>query len=363
MSKTVVKVGIIGCGRIAGHHCRAIYETVGAELVAVCDLNEERAKEFEQIFGVKSYLSYHNMLIQNPEINTVAIVTPSGMHFEHADEIITKYKKNIIVEKPTFMRPTDVQKAYELAKKTGVNIFAVFQNRNNLAVQRVKRGLLVGELGDLRVISVRVRWCREQRYYNLAPWRGTFAMDGGCLTNQGIHHIDLLRYLGGEIAKVCSVHRTLGVEAEIEDTVTATIQFENGAIGALEITTAARPIDYEASISLVGENGLAQIGGIAVNELQLYSPDPVSCETNSEDFSGNVYGNGHNKIYEQIVDHFNGVADYPMAYDDVLKTIQLLNSFYCSDEEGGWLGVNGVRDSKRLGRSDNVLSDLYRTKH
>ena len=126
-------------------------------------------------------------------------------------------------------------------------------------------------------------------------------MDGGCLTNQGIHHIDLFGSLGGEVARVSAVHATLGADIEVEDTATASIEFENRAVGALEITTAARPIDFEASLSLVCENGLAQIGGIAVNELQIYTPDPGACAANSEDFSGNVYGFGHVKLYEEIV--------------------------------------------------------------
>ena len=104
------------------------------------------------------------------------------------------------------------------------------------------------------------------------------------MANQGIHHIDLLRHLGGEVRQVCCLNKTLGADIEVEDTATATIEFQCGITGSLEITTAARPIDFEASLSLVCEKGLAQIGGIAVNELQVYTPDPDSCKKNSEDF-------------------------------------------------------------------------------
>ena len=268
MQNKSVRIGIIGCGRVSGHHCRSIVETAGAELVAVCDLIPEKANLYHEQFGAKAYGNYHQMLIENPQIDTVAIITPSGMHYEHALDIISRYRRNIIVEKPTFMRPSQVTEAYTRAADSGVRIFAVFQNRHNLAVKRVLQGLAQGELGRVRSVAVRVRWCRPQRYYDLAPWRGTFSMDGGCLTNQGIHHIDLLRLTGGEVSSVSGVNRTLGVSIEVEDTAAASIAFKSGAIGTLEITTAARPIDYEASLSLVCENGLAQIGGIAVNELQ-----------------------------------------------------------------------------------------------
>lgn len=361
MTDNIVKVGIIGCGRVSGHHCKSIADTSGAELIAVCDLIPEKADVYRDSFGARAYDNYHQMLVENPGINTVAVITPSGMHYEHALDIINRYRKNIIVEKPTFMRPSQVTEVYAKAAAAGIQVFAVFQNRHNLAVTRVLRGIAAGELGLVRSMAVRVRWCRPQRYYDLAPWRGTFSMDGGCLTNQGIHHIDLLRLMGGEVSRVCGVHKTLGAEIEVEDTVSACLAFESGAIGTVEITTAARPIDYEASISLVGELGLAQIGGIAVNELQIYTPDPAACAQNSEDFSGNVYGNGHAKVYEQIVTSLKRRVPFPVSCDDTRATIQLLNAFYVADQTQSWVQVATAGDSGRLGRPDEDLANLYRT--
>lgn len=362
MKENMVRVAVIGCGRVSGHHCRSILETEGAELVAVCDLVVEKANAYRDQFGTKAYDNYHRMLMENPQINTVAIITPSGMHYEHALDIIARYRKNIIVEKPTFMTPSQVADVYAKAAAAGVEVFAVFQNRHNLAVKRVLHGLAQGELGRLRTVAVRVRWCRPQRYYDLAPWRGTFAQDGGCLTNQGIHHVDLLRRLGGEVKRVCSIHKTLGADIEVEDAAVAAIEFESGALGTLEVTTAARPIDYEASLSLVCENGLAQIGGIAVNELQVYTPDPDACAANSEDFSGNVYGHGHVRIYEDIVASFRSGEKFPVHFEDTQRTIRLLNSFYRADETQGWVDVASAGDSSRLGRPDERLADLYRTR-
>jgi len=361
MKKGTVRVAIIGCGRVSGHHCRSIVNTDGVELVAVCDLVPEKADIYREQFGAKAYDNYHRMLLENPEIDTVAIITPSGMHHEHVLDIITRYRKNIIVEKPTFMKPSQVKEAYDRAEVAGVHLFPVFQNRHNKAVRRVLHGLEKGELGALRSLSVRVRWCRPQRYYDLAPWRGTFSMDGGCLTNQGIHHIDLLKLMGGPVSRVCSIHKTLGADIEVEDTSTAAIAFGNGAVGSLEITTAARPVDYEASLSLVCENGLAQIGGIAVNELQIYTPEPLACAPNSEDFSGNVYGHGHVRIYEDVVAFFDHGRPFPVTFKDTLSTIQLLNSFYLADETRSWIDVSEAGDSARLGRPDDRLASLYRT--
>ena len=361
MNVSVAKVGILGCGRIAGHHCRSIIATEGADLVAVCDLDISRAKAYEDEFGAKAYANYHQMLGEHPQINIVAIVTPSGTHYNHGKEIIEWYGKSIIVEKPAFLRPSQLIDAYETAAQHNVAIFPVLQNRRNRAVQRVKEALLSGELGNVRVASVRVRWCRPQRYYDLAPWRGTFAQDGGALTNQGIHHVDLLRYLGGEVEWVNATMRMLGADIEVEDSVVAMMKYASGAIGVLEVTTAARPDDFEASISLVCEKGLAQIGGVAVNELQIFSPDPTACAENSEDFYENLYGDGHRAMYRDIVAHYREGKPYPVDQDDSLRTIQLLHAFYRSDEVNDWVDVNSPGESSRLGRADDALANLYRT--
>lgn len=362
MKNETVNIAVIGCGRIAGHHCKSIVQTEGAQLIAVCDLVPEKAHAYHKEFGVKAYDNYHQMLIENPHIDTVAIITPSGMHYEHTMDIISHHRKNVVIEKPTFMKTSHVKAAYAKAEEVGVQIFAVFQNRYNLAVQHVLRGLTNGELGALRSAAVRVRWCRPQRYYDLSQWRGTFSMDGGCLANQGVHHIDLLRLMGGEIKRVCGINRTLGANIEVEDTVTATIEFKGGAVGTLEVTTAARPIDYEASLSFVCENGVALVGGIAVGELQIYTPDPSACTKYSEDFSKCVYGNGHGKIYKEIVAALKKDQKFPVTYKDALASIQLLNAFYISDETQGWVDVSAAGDSNRLGRLDDKLANIYRTK-
>ena len=361
MNSEPLYVAVIGCGRIAGHHCRSIAHTEGINLVAVCDLIEDKAVTYAKEYHVPFFVNYREMLRAFPKINTVVVATPSGMHFEHATEILALYRKSVIVEKPTFMRPSQLVRVYELADGYGLHVFPVFQNRYNRAVRRIHQALRDGELGKLYLAAVRVRWCRPQRYYQMAPWRGTFSQDGGALTNQGIHHIDLLRHLGGEVQRVNATMRTLGAQVEVEDTVVGTVTFPSGAIGVVEITTAARPCDFEASLSLICEKGLAQIGGIAVNELQVFTPDPSVCPNWSEDFSGNIYGNGHCEMYRDIAAYWNGQTPYPVDRRDCLNTIKLLHAFYRSDETGGWVEVESDEESTRLGRPDDALSNLYRT--
>jgi UDP-N-acetyl-2-amino-2-deoxyglucuronate dehydrogenase len=366
MNTSTLNIALIGCGRIAGHHCRSINNVEGVRLAAVCDLEKAKADAYADEFDVPAFTNYREMLNAHPEVDTVAVITPSGMHLEHGLEMLNDYAKHVIVEKPTFMRPSQLTEAYRAADTAGLQIFPVFQNRHNKAVQRVKLALENGELGDIRIVSARVRWCRPQRYYDLAPWRGTFSHDGGALSNQSIHHVDLIRYLGGEARRVNARMRTLGADIEVEDTVVATLEFDGDAVGLVEATTAARPEDFEASISIVGAEGLAQIGGIAVNELQVFTPDPAACAAHSEDFlgiegPGAIYGFGHTQIYQDIVSVFKEGKPYPVSRDDCMGTLSLLHAFYRSDEDGGWTDVADSNESSRLGRPDDAISDLYRT--
>ena len=362
----ILKIAIIGCGRIAGHHCQAIAQTEGAKLIAVCDIDPVRASEYGEFFNIPVFKNYNEMLQNREEIDTLVIATPSGMHYEHAIDIMSNYKKNIVVEKPTFMRPTQLESAVKIAEKNNVYIYPVFQNRYNKAVKRVEKALKTDELGSLITLSVRLRWCRPQRYYDLAPWRGTFSHDGGALTNQTIHHVDLMRHLGGPIKRLNSVMRTLGAKIEVEDTTVGIIEYQSGALGTLESTTAARPDDFEASISLICTKGMAQIGGIAVNELQIFTPEPEACAENSEDFlgikgHGAVYGYGHLSMYQDIVAHAKNNKMFPISYDDAFKTLNLLHAFYRSDEIGDWVLVDKNIESSRLGRADKNISALYRS--
>jgi UDP-N-acetyl-2-amino-2-deoxyglucuronate dehydrogenase len=366
VTQTPHRIALIGCGRVARHHARSIAATEGAELAAVCDLNAETAQSLADEYGVGAYADYHAMLRAHPDADIVAIITPSGMHHEHALDVMRAHGRHVIVEKPTFMKPSQMDEAYAVADGLGLKVFPVFQNRHNKAVRRVRAALDGGEIGHPRIVSVRVRWCRPQRYYDLAPWRGTFSHDGGALTNQSIHHVDLLRHLGGDVVRVNAAMRTMGAEIEVEDTVVATLQYASGAVGVVEATTAARPDDFEASFSIVGGTGLAQIGGIAVNELQIFTPDPEACAANSEAFTGikghgAVYGFGHAQMYADVVADLAGGAPYPVSRDDCRGTLRLVHAFYRSDEVGAWVDVDSKAESVRLGRPDDAISNLYRT--
>ena len=354
-----INVGIIGLGRITLHHIQNIVREKKISLVSICDLDRSKLSKFSKKFDVPGYLNYNEMIKKHKNLNLIIIATPSGMHYEHSYEILKKFKKNLIIEKPLALKIQQCKKLFDCAKKNKVKIFPVFQNRYNKAVQRVKKSIKSKELGSVRIVNVRLRWCRPQKYYNLSTWRGTYSHDGGALTNQGIHFIDLLRYLFGEVEFVNCQMKTLGSKIEVEDTVVATFGFKKGGIGTLEVTTAARPDDYEASLSIVGSKGLAQIGGLAVNNLEIFTPNPKDRKIFSEKIP-NAYGFGHTHLYRSIKHYFFKKKKFIISDNDCLNTIKLLHCFYNSANKNRRIYFDSVKDFKKLGQKNEKISKLYR---
>lgn len=360
-----VRFAIIGCGRIAYRHIEAIRDNPLAELVALCDLNIEKAGERNAGAGAKIYRDYNEML-KKEDIDVACIMTPSGMHAEHAIDVINKYKKHVVVEKPMSLTISGGIELVKTAKDNGVKLFVVHQNRFNKAVQKIRSAIEDKSFGRITLGTVRIRWSRGQAYYGRDPWRGTWALDGGALTNQAIHHVDLLQWLCGEVDSVSAIGATQLVDVEVEDSACAWLRFKSGALGAIEATTTARPVnrDLEASISILGENGTVIIEGASVNKLTTWTFGEVNLDEYSEN-PPNVYGYGHNRIIDNVVDVLTKDAAVLVSGEDALNSIKLLHALYRSMELGGRivkLSDNPV--SEKLGvfdRKSEPIVNLYRT--
>ena len=360
-----IRFAIVGCGRISYRHIEAIAANPKAELVAVCDLKLELARERVKGLSVNVYKDYNEML-KKEAIDVVNIMTPSGMHAEHTLDIIRKYKKHTVIEKPVCLRVEDGLELIDTAKKYNVKLFAVHQNRFNKAIKKVRDAVESKLLGRIVLGTVRIRWSRGQAYYDRDPWRGTWALDGGALSNQAIHHIDLLRWLAGDVESLSAISATQLVKAEVEDTACVILKFRSGALGVIEATTAARPLnrDLEASISILGEHGTAIVEGASVNRLTTWTIDDTDLTQYVEE-PPNVYGFGHNDIIDNVVETLKGRATPSITVEDALSTIRLLSAIYRSIE----LGSKEVRlkdnpISKKLGIIDGkaeAIANLYRT--
>ena len=240
--------------------------------------------------------------------------------------------------------------------KYGSNIF---QNRYNKSVQKIKKSIKKNLLGKINIISLRLRWCRPQRYYDLSDWRGTFSHDGGALTNQGIHYVDLVKFLAGRPVSTFCKMDTFGAKIEVEDTVVGLVKFQNKTLANIEVTTSTRPTDIEASISLIGTKGFAQIGGIAANKLEIFTPDPKDCSKYSEVIP-DAYGFGHFNFYEDLYKSLVFKKKFPVSDKDCLESIKFLHSFYESSEKSKEIFFKNIKGSKKLGRKNEKISKRYR---
>ncbi len=256
---------VIGCGAISKSHCDAIMVAEETELYAVCDIIEEKAKAKAEIYGVKNIYTDYKEMLKNPEIDVVSICTPSGMHGEMAVEV-ARAGKHVLVEKPMEITKAKIDKMIEELEATNVKVGCVFQRRTEAKFEKVKEAVESGRFGKLLLAEASMKMYRSQAYYDSGEWRGTWELDGGgCLMNQAVHMIDLFIWLAGKPKKISAKCRTLARNIEVEDTVVATLEFENGAIGTLVGATSVTPAQaqklhfhFENGSITVGDNGIEQ---------------------------------------------------------------------------------------------------------
>lgn len=335
----MIDVVLVGCGRIAQRHAQLLGESQieGARLVAVCDIVAERAQALAERYGVPAYTEMSEML-ETHKPDLAAILTESGRHAAHAITA-AQHGVHVMVEKPMALTLADADDMIETCDRAGVKLFVVKQNRFNRPVVKLREALEAGRFGKLIMGTVRVRWCRPQAYYDQASWRGTWALDGGVLTNQASHHVDMLEWMMGDVVSVFAVTRTALADIEAEDTAAVVLKFANGALGIVEATTATRPKDLEGSISILGEGGSVEIGGFAVNHMktwQFQDEQPGDAEV-FEQYSVNppdVYGFGHRAYYEHAVAALRDGGPNLVDGLEGRRSLELITAIYESVETG-----------------------------
>ncbi|OCW57005.1 Gfo/Idh/MocA family protein [Hoeflea olei] len=351
----MLNFALVGCGRIAKRHSELLGhgQIEGARLVAVCDIVEAKAAAIGRQFGVPAFTDMHEMMTAC-DVDVVVVLTESGNHARHVIALAA-HGKPIVVEKPMALTLDDADAMIAACAASGAPLFVVKQNRFNVPVVKLREALEQGRFGKLIMGTVRVRWCRDQSYYDQDPWRGTWAMDGGVLTNQASHHVDLLEWMMGEVESVFAKSATALVDIEAEDTAVVLLKFRNGALGLIEATTAARPKDLEGSISLLGATGSVEVGGFAVNRLRTWNFADGRQEEEGfmEKYSvnpPNVYGFGHQMYYEHVVDCLANGAAQSVDGQEGRKSIELINAIYESVETGKEVLLPVRPVHSRLGR-------------
>lgn len=341
--RRIMKYALIGCGRISRNHIIAARENK-LEIVAVCDIVPENMERvlalngLEQDASIKRYTDYQQLIAEN-ELDLVSIATESGLHAEIALFCI-QAGLHVIIEKPMAMSLADADRIISLSQEKGVKVSACHQNRFNIAVQEMRKALEQGRFGKLSHGSIHVRWNRNQEYYTQAPWRGTWAQDGGALMNQCIHGIDLLRWtFGDEVESVYGVtkqqfHHYL----EAEDIGMAVVKFKNGAVATIEGTTNVYPQNLEETLYVFGENGTVKLGGKSTNNIDVWDfadeTDADAGNKSLEEQTSNVYGNGHARLFADVID---AIQTDRVPYVDAYagrRALELVLAIYKSQKTG-----------------------------
>lgn len=360
-----MKYALIGCGRIAANHIKAAMNN-RLEIVAVCDVLPEAMETLLAKHGLQNdtaiahYTDYQRLLSEHPELQLVSIATESGLHAEIALHCIDALV-NVIIEKPMAMNMADADEIVRRSAEKGVKVSACHQNRFNVAVQQMRAALEAGRFGKLSHGSIHVRWNRDRAYYEQAPWRGRWASDGGCLMNQCIHGIDLLRWmLGDEIDSVYGVtaqqyHDYL----ECEDIGMAVLHFKNGAIGTVEGTVNVYPKNLEETLYVFGEKGTVKLGGTSTNNIDVwdFADEDAADAANKglQEATSNVYGNGHTALFADMI---GAIEHDRKPYVDALagrNALEVVLAIYQSAATGQAvrLPLQGVSSTDFIGQFDH----------
>jgi UDP-N-acetyl-2-amino-2-deoxyglucuronate dehydrogenase len=331
-----IRLAIVGCGRISKNHFGSIEKHAdNIELAAVCDTNAQVLSQHAEKHQVPAYCSMEDML-KNEQIDLVALCTPSGIHANQA-ELAARYGVHVMTEKPMATRWQDGVRMVRACDDANVRLFVVKQNRRNATLQLLKRALEEKRFGKIHMVHLNVFWTRPQEYYDQAKWRGTWEFDGGAFMNQASHYVDLFDWLIGPVDKVQAMMSTTR-DIEVEDTGVMNVRWRNGALGSMSVTMLTYPKNLEGSITILGEKGAVRIGGVAVNDIQLWQFDePKDYDQQIEHANyetTSVYGFGHPLYYKNVIDTLRGDAEPETDGREGLKSLELLIAAYLSARDG-----------------------------
>ncbi|HUE81735.1 MAG TPA: Gfo/Idh/MocA family oxidoreductase [Pyrinomonadaceae bacterium] len=301
----MIHLGIIGGGNISATHARAASEIGGLKIAAVYGTNHEKCTRLTKEYGATAYADLDNFLKHRP-LDLVAIGSPSGLHAEQGIAA-ARSGLHVLVEKPLDITTERADALIAECERANVKLGVFFQDRVAPELCRLKDLIDTGVLGKPILATAQVKWFRPPEYYGSSRWRGTWALDGGgALINQGVHTLDLLLWLLGDITRVSAMAITALHNIEVEDTLVATLEFANGALGTLEASTAIYP-GYPRRLELCGSAGtiIVEQNRIIAANLRNSSESVIKDESHERNPSSTspVVSNvsGHRRILEDFL--------------------------------------------------------------
>lgn len=328
----MVHAGFVGGGNITGTHIRAALAVPDVRVAAVFGSNGEKVAALCAEHEGEPYTDFHEFLKHRP-MDVVIIGSPSALH---ADQGIGAAREglHVLVEKPIDVKMEQAKALVRTATESRVKLGVIFQDRLKPDILRLKDWIRSGKIGRPTLVEASVKWYRPQEYYSGSKWRGTLALDGGgALMNQGVHTVDLLGYLLGDISRVQAVTSTSLHNIECEDTCVATLEFKNGAVGTLQATTGAYP-GYARHVEITGTEGTVRLEQDRIVRVDLRTPIPdlklskVADQNPSANSPVISDVSGHRRIIEDFI-HCIHTGGVPVCDGrEGLRSLAVVESIY-----------------------------------
>ncbi|MDP3085771.1 MAG: Gfo/Idh/MocA family oxidoreductase [Rubrivivax sp.] len=337
-----IRFALVGCGRIAANHFEALRQHgERAELVAVCDNRPEALAAAVARTGAAGFASL-DALLAGSDADILVLATPSGLHPRQAMRAAAA-GRHVLTEKPMATKWDEGMQMVRACREAGVKLFVVKQNRLNPTMQRLKQAVEGGRFGRIHMCVVNVFWTRPQSYYDDAPWRGRWDLDGGAFLNQASHYVDMLDWLVGPVDSVHAYTATLGRDIEAEDTGVMSVRLRRGGLASVNVTMLTHGKNFEGSITVLGERGTVRIGGVAVNEVQHWAFDEAQPGDDSvmdtSYAAPSVYGPGHPLYYDNVIGSLRGDRHAQVDGYEGLRSLEVVIAAYRSARDGVRVGL------------------------
>ena len=342
LTERPIRFALVGCGRISANHIEALKQhRERAELVAVCDTRPAALQAAVAQTGAAGFDSL-DALLAGCDADIVTLATPSGLHPQQAMRVAAS-GRHVLSEKPMATKWEDGMAMVRACRDAGVKLFVVKQNRLNPTMQLLKAAVEAGRFGRVHMVAVNVFWTRPQSYYDEAPWRGRWDMDGGAFLNQASHYVDMVDWLVGPVDSVHAYTATQARAIEAEDSGVMSLRLRSGGLASVNVTMLTHGKNFEGSITILGERGTVRVGGVAVNRIEHWEFDQARPEDaavkDASYATPSVYGFGHPLYYDNVIASLRGQKHAEVDGYEGLRSLEVIIAAYRSARDGVRVGL------------------------
>lgn len=337
-----VKFAIVGAGVISSSHAKAIRQHPDSEIVAIADFQEEKAKKLAKDFAVLSTYQDYEVMFHNEDIDIVSVCVPSGLHGEVAIAA-AQSGIHVLCEKPLDINSEKMSEMIHICKSNKVKLGCVYQRRTLDAAILTRQAIREGKLGKLVLGDAYLKYYRSPEYYKSAGWRGTWKFDGGgALMNQGIHGVDLIQWIMGDVQSVFAYSAPLAKDIEVEDTAVAVLKYQNGAFGVIQGATSVYP-GMKTRFEIHGENGTVIFGDNGIQQWDLNNCSEGFPPLEEKTSNPKGLNHGHYMFIDDMIHAVRRNRDPLVPGEEARKAVDLIHAIY---------------ESSRTGKEVSLVNDL-----